>query len=235
MACALHRWRSRAGWADKIPMASAWGSESGRFVPSRRATVGERDREIPRPCGTVDDCRGFGGAALSALLTSSPVSWARTAPSSVGKELAGSCTRTMTTPGNLYLFYFGDNGHHGQGQCFRYLVSQTFSGVPAPARRPRSPCRRQLPTTATARLLPRRRGARLPAGAPVSAYGLNTEPYTTDGFLILPTTVLGNTYIVKGYEGGAGSQIRGGRGPRPQPQSPSRPGGRPVRGEGQSG
>jgi IgGFc binding protein len=42
------------------------------------------------------------------------------------------------------------------------------------------------------------------AGAPVSVYGLNTEQYTTDGFLGLPTDILGNSYIIQGYSGGYG-------------------------------
>jgi hypothetical protein len=42
------------------------------------------------------------------------------------------------------------------------------------------------------------------AGAPVSAYGLNTEQYSTDGYLGLPTPILGTSYIAEGYESNGG-------------------------------
>jgi hypothetical protein len=45
------------------------------------------------------------------------------------------------------------------------------------------------------------------AGAPVSAYGLNTQYQTTDGYLGLPTTILGTSYLAEGYGGGGGSQF----------------------------
>ena len=42
------------------------------------------------------------------------------------------------------------------------------------------------------------------AAAPVSAYGLNTLPATTDGYLGLPTPILGTSYLVEGYGSSGG-------------------------------
>ena len=47
-------------------------------------------------------------------------------------------------------------------------------------------------------------GIHVTAGSPVSVYGLNTYPFTTDGFLGLPTNILGTSYLVEGYTGGFG-------------------------------
>lgn len=47
-------------------------------------------------------------------------------------------------------------------------------------------------------------GIHVTAGSPVSVYGLNTEEYTTDGYLGLPTNILGTSYLVEGYTGGFG-------------------------------
>jgi len=47
-------------------------------------------------------------------------------------------------------------------------------------------------------------GIHVTSMAPVTVYGLNQIPYTTDAYLGLPKPLLGTNYIVLGYAGGAG-------------------------------
>ena len=47
-------------------------------------------------------------------------------------------------------------------------------------------------------------GVHVTALAPVTVYGLNEIPYTTDAYLALPAPLLGTDHIVLGYNGGLG-------------------------------
>ena len=48
------------------------------------------------------------------------------------------------------------------------------------------------------------KGVHVTSLAPVTVYGLNQIPFTTDAYLALPATLLGTDHIVLGYKGGLG-------------------------------
>jgi hypothetical protein len=48
------------------------------------------------------------------------------------------------------------------------------------------------------------KGIHVTSQLPVTVYGLNQIPFTTDAYLALPATLLGTDHIVLGYKGGAG-------------------------------
>jgi hypothetical protein len=106
-------------------------------------------------------------------------------------------------PGNLFLFISGSTATTGTVSDPGISFSQTFSVTPGTV------TSIQLPSTAeddvTDTVAPD--GIHITAAAPVSAYGLNTLEYTTDGYLGLPTDILGTSYLVEGYGGGTGSQF----------------------------
>jgi IgGFc binding protein/Bacterial Ig-like domain (group 1) len=106
-------------------------------------------------------------------------------------------------PGNLYLFISGATATTGTVSDPGISFTQSFSVTPGAV------TTIQVPSTAeddaTDTVVPA--GIHITAGAPVSAYGLNTLEYTTDGYLGLPTGILGTSYLVEGYGGGFGSQF----------------------------
>ncbi len=148
-------------------------------------------------------------AALTAI---APSAGAVTIPSSQGTDFyvsfESNCTfngcGTPSGPGNLYVFISGSTATSGTVSDTAISFSQTFSVTPGVATSISIPSSAEIDTNDTAVV----GGAlHITAGAPVSAYGLNTLSQTTDGFLGLPTPILGTSYLVEAYEGGAGSQF----------------------------
>ena len=125
---------------------------------------------------------------------------------------------TPSGPGDLYLFISGGTATTGTVTVPGISFSQAFSVTPGTA------TEIQLPSTAEDDVSDSVEpdGVHITAGAPVSAYGLNTLEYTTDGYLGLPTDILGTSYIVEGYGGGTGSQVSRSWEPPTQPRSRSR-------------
>jgi hypothetical protein len=116
-----------------------------------------------------------------------------------------NCTTTPCAqgPGDLYLFISGDTATTGTVSDPGISFTQSFSVTPGTV------TTIQVPSTAeddaTDTVVPA--GIHITAGAPVAAYGLNTFPETTDGYLGLPTDILGTSYLVEGYGGVGGSQF----------------------------
>jgi IgGFc binding protein/Bacterial Ig-like domain (group 1) len=106
---------------------------------------------------------------------------------------------------NLYLFAAGDTATSGTVSEPGISFSQTFTVTPGTVTQVTLPSDGQDLTSDTVGDY----GIHVTADAPVSVYGLNTEEYTTDGFLGLPTDILGQHYIVEAYTNdiGYGSQF----------------------------
>ena len=156
----------------------------------------------------VCDC----GCTLGVLAVSNAAPVAATTPqTSMGTDFwvtfESNCTfngcGTPPGPGNLFLFISGSTATTGTVTVPGISFSQTFSVTPGTATEV------QLPSTAEDDVSDSVEpdGVHITAGSPVSAYGLNTLEYTTDGYLGLPTDILGTSYIVEGYGSGFGSQF----------------------------
>ncbi len=107
-------------------------------------------------------------------------------------------------PQSLYLFISGATATTGTVSDSAISFSQSFSVTPG------SVASIQIPVTAqndSSDSVVSDGALHITAGAPVSAYGLNTMEYTTDGYLGLPTPILGTSYLAEGYGGGLGSQF----------------------------
>jgi IgGFc binding protein/Bacterial Ig-like domain (group 1) len=148
-------------------------------------------------------------AAFAALVLATAAFGA--APSSQGTDFWVTFESNCATdgcgspsgPGNLYLFISGGTATSGTVTDPGISFSQTFTVTPG------SVTSIQVPSNAeddsSDSVDPD--GVHITAGAPVSAYGLNTLEYTTDGYMGLPTNILGTSYLVEGYGGGTGSQF----------------------------
>jgi hypothetical protein len=125
-------------------------------------------------------------------------------PSSQGTDFWVAFENNYGGGSSLFLFISGNTATTGTVTDPAIAFSQTFSVTPGVATTVQLPSNAEVnpsDTTVTGG------GVHITAGAPVSAYGLNTEQYTTDGFMGLPTSILGTSYRVEGYEGGGGSQF----------------------------
>ena len=105
---------------------------------------------------------------------------------------------------SLFLFISGNTATTGTVTVPAIAFSKSFSVTPGVATTVQLPSNAEVDSSDTTIV---GGGVHITAGAPVSAYGLNTEQYTTDGFLGLPTSILGTSYLVEGYQGGYGSQF----------------------------
>ena len=128
-------------------------------------------------------------------------------PSSQGTDFwvafESNCTINCSgnPDGTLFLFVSGDTATTGTVSDTAIAFSQTFSVVPG------TTTEISIPGDAEDNLNDSTivGGAiHVTAGAAVSVYGLNTEEYSTDGYLGLPTPILGSSYIAEGYENDAG-------------------------------
>lgn len=140
---------------------------------------------------------------FSAILLGAPTASAVTVPSSQGTDFWVTFESNIV-PGNLYLFISGDTATTGTVSDSAISFSQSFSVTPGVATTITVPTSAEVDssdTTVTGGAV------HITAGAPVSAYGLNTYPATTDGFLGLPTSVLGTSYLVEDYTGVGGTQF----------------------------
>ena len=174
----------------------------------RRSGAGEV-RQKKFHCGTfrngirllVSSLLVTAGLATAALTqTGSPAS-AASVPSSQGTDFWLAFTSNVD-PGNLYLFISGDTATTGTVSDAAIGFSQTFSVTPGVSTTITVPTGAEIDssdTTVTGGAL------HVTAAAPVSAYGLNTYPATTDGFLGLPTPILGTSYLTQDYTGAGGA------------------------------
>jgi hypothetical protein len=106
---------------------------------------------------------------------------------------------------DLYLFIAGDTATSGTVSEPEISFSQSFTVTPGTVTQVTIPSDGQDLTSDTVGDY----GIHVTADDPVSVYGLNTEEYSTDGFLGLPTDILGQNYIVEAYTNdiGSGSQF----------------------------
>jgi hypothetical protein len=102
--------------------------------------------------------------------------------------------------GSLFLFISGSTATTGTVDDPGISFSQAFSVTPGTVTQITLPGNAQDPNSDSVDPY----GIHVTAGSPVSVYGLNTFPSTTDGFLGLPTNILGSSYLVEGYTGGLG-------------------------------
>jgi hypothetical protein len=146
-----------------------------------------------------------GGASLA----TAPAALAISPPTSQGTDFwvtfESNCVSDDCSdgPGSLYLFISGSTATTGTVSDPGIAFSQTFSVTPGTVTTIQVPAAAEDDVSDSVEP----DGIHITAGAAVSAYGLNTIPYTTDGFLGLPTPILGKSYIAEGYSGGNGSQF----------------------------
>jgi hypothetical protein len=188
------------------------GHTASRSVHAKRRRVhAKRSRSISAIVAMTAVLIGFPVIATVGL-SSVPSAQATTIPSSQGTDFwvsfESNCTfdgcGTPSGPGNLYLFISGSTATTGTVTDGAIGFSKTFSVTPGVV------TSIQVPSTAendTSDSVVANGAVHITASAPVSAYGLNTLEYTTDGYLGLPTSILGNSYLVEGYGGGFGSQF----------------------------
>jgi hypothetical protein len=143
---------------------------------------------------------------IAAVAGNAPAADAATVPSSQGTDFwltfQSNCTVNCNgSGGTLFLFISGSTATTGTVSDSAVSFSQAFTVTPGTTTEISVPGGAEIDsingTVAGGAL-------HVTAGAPVSAYGLNTEPYTTDGFLGLPTPILGTSYIAEGYENDSG-------------------------------
>ena len=194
-----------------------------RPVGSVRAPAGIAGRGRPRWRGRriVVAAVVLGATALG---TSSFAAGAGTAGGSAAAAAAAQAAATATAPdttqgtdfwltfegnldggSNLYLFAAGDTATTGTVSEPEISFSQSFTVTPGTVTQVTLPSDGQDLTSDVVGDY----GIHVTSEAPVSVYGLNTEEYTTDGFLGLPTDILGQHYIVEAYTNdiGQGSQF----------------------------
>lgn len=106
---------------------------------------------------------------------------------------------------SLYLFAAGDTATTGAVSIPGISFSATFTVTPGVVTKVDIPNNAQDFSSDVVGNM----GIHVVAQDPVAVYGLNTEQYTTDGFLGLPTNILGAEYIVQAYTNdiGYGSQF----------------------------
>jgi IgGFc binding protein len=130
-----------------------------------------------------------------------------TIPSSQGTDFwvafESNCTINCDgiPDGTLFLFVSGDTATTGTVTDAAISFSQTFSVTPGTTTEISVPGDAEDNSNDSTIV---GGGLHVTAGAPVSVYGLNTEEYSTDGYLGLPTPILGTSYIAEGYENDAG-------------------------------
>jgi hypothetical protein len=130
---------------------------------------------------------------------------AATIPSSQGTDFwvafESNATYAGAGPGTLFLFISGNTATSGTVTVPAISFSTTFSVTPGVATTVSIPSTAEDDSNDTTTV----GGAlHITAGAPVSAYGLNTYPQSSDGFLGLPTPILGTSYLVEGYGSSGG-------------------------------
>jgi hypothetical protein len=141
---------------------------------------------------------------FAAIVASPPVAGAVTIPSSQGTDFWLTFESNYGGGTSLFLFISGNTATTGTVTDPAISFSTTFSVTPGTTTTVDVPSNAEIDSSDTTVV----GGAvHISAGAPVSAYGLNTYPETTDGFLGLPTSILGTSYIAEGYGGGGGSQF----------------------------
>ena len=146
---------------------------------------------------------GMLAVPIAAVVGTSPAS-ATTVPSSQGTDFWLTFESNYEGGTSLFLFISGDTATTGTVSDPAIDFSTTFSVTPGTTTTVDIPSNAEIDSSDSTVA----DGAvHVTAGAPVSAYGLNTYPETTDGFLGLPTSILGTSYIAEGYEGGGGSQF----------------------------
>lgn len=101
---------------------------------------------------------------------------------------------------NLVLFITGATATTGTVQVPGIGFSTTFSTTPGTITAVDLPANAEQQTSDTVENL----GIHVTSAAPVTVYGLNQIPFTTDAYLALPAPLLGTNNIVLGYTGGAG-------------------------------
>ena len=129
---------------------------------------------------------------------------ATTVPSSQGTDFWTAFENNYDGQSSLFLFISGNTATTGTVSVPAISFSQNFTVTPGVATTVQVPTDADI-TTADGTVTGG--GVHITAGAPVSAYGLNTEQYTTDGFMGLPTSILGTSYLAEGYGGGDGAQF----------------------------
>ncbi len=130
---------------------------------------------------------------------------ATTVPSSQGTDFyvafESNATEAGAGPGTLFLFISGNTATSGTVAVPAISFSQTFTVTPGVATTISIPSSAEIDSNDVTAV----GGAvHITAGAPVSAYGLNTYPASSDGFLGLPTSILGTSYLVESYESDSG-------------------------------
>jgi hypothetical protein len=140
----------------------------------------------------------------SALPASATPPTATTSPSSQGTDFWVTFESNFQGGNKLFLFISGNTATTGTVSDSAIGFSTTFSVTPGVATSIPIPSNAEIDssdTTVTGGAL------HVTAGAPVSAYGLNTFQFTSDGFLGLPTPILGSSYLVQDYTGVRGVQF----------------------------
>jgi hypothetical protein len=155
---------------------------------------------------------GFSVVGVVGLATGPQAGAITTVPSSQGTDFwvdfESNCTINCGEgPGTLFLFISGNTATTGTVSDASISFSTTFSVTPGVATQISIPSDAEtdaIDSTVTGGAL------HITAGAPVSAYGLNTLSATTDGYLGLPTPILGTSYLIESFpndEGFGGSQF----------------------------
>jgi len=153
---------------------------------------------------------GVGATAATARAAGAAATAAKAA-AAVAPQTTQGTDFWLTFEGNydgesdLYLFAAGDTATSGTVSEPGISFSQSFTVTPGTVTQVQVPTDGQDTTSDTVGEY----AIHVTAQAPVSIYGLNTEEYTTDGFLGLPTDILGQHYIVEAYTNdiGYGSQF----------------------------
>ena len=184
---------------------------------SVKTSVGSRS---PSMAATARGTRRRGRTRMSAALTVAVLTASMTSVATLAAAPAFAATGAQTTQGtdfwvtfegnyngagSLYLFAAGDTATNGTVSIPGITFTTTFTVTPGIVTKVDIPGNAQDFTSDAVGNF----GIHVTSQAPVSVYGLNTEQFTTDGFLGLPTNILGTNYLVEAYTNniGLGSQF----------------------------
>lgn len=122
------------------------------------------------------------------------------APDSKGKDFWLAFPQNLSATPELRLFIASETDTNGTVEIPGLGFSTNFTVMANVVTTVNIPVGAQLVDNITTR------GIHVTADDEVSVYGLNRVAFTTDAYLGLPTDILGNEYIVLGYEGSSGYQ-----------------------------
>jgi hypothetical protein len=191
-----------------LPLKGARGAHAATVRGGRR-TAKRRTRRAVVAAATVATTALAAFAVTTAVgvsgASAAPVTPQTTQGTDFWLTFEGNYDGQMTT---LYLFAAGDTATTGTVSEPGIQFSQDFTVTPGTVTQVMVPTNGEDLTSDTVGDY----GIHVTAADPVSIYGLNTREFSTDGFLGLPTDILGQHYIVEAYTNdlGADSPPQGG-------------------------